>query len=125
MLICLKINEIGRFPWKNAVFSHFPDMCHDFDSVVGHVAGTKVAPTALPDKALLARTMQSFSGSYTCPGGGRMIFITATMIGIAAGLIRSAFSVAMIAALIGLSFAVAAIVSPGPVYIISLLLAVV
>ncbi|MEZ2132613.1 MULTISPECIES: hypothetical protein [unclassified Sinorhizobium] len=53
-----------------------------------------------------------------------MIFITATMIGIAAGLIRSAFSVAMIAALIGLSFVVAAIASPGPVHILSLLLAV-
>lgn len=53
-----------------------------------------------------------------------MIFMTAMAIGVAAGLMRSAFSVALIAALIGLSYAGAWLVSPGPVPVMSLLEAV-
>lgn len=44
-----------------------------------------------------------------------MIFATATMIGIAASLTRSAVSIALAAVLIGVVFALAVAVSPGPV----------
>lgn len=44
-----------------------------------------------------------------------MIFPTAMMIGFAAGLTRSAIGIALAAALIGLTFALAVTLSPGPV----------
>ncbi|TCL72068.1 hypothetical protein [Rhizobium sp. BK251] len=53
-----------------------------------------------------------------------MILITAMTTGIFTGAMRSAFSVALVAALICLSFAAAAAVSPGPVSILSLAVAI-
>lgn len=53
-----------------------------------------------------------------------MIFATAMAIGILAGSMRSAFSIAMIAVLIGAAFVASAFISPGPVSYLSLLLAV-
>ena len=53
-----------------------------------------------------------------------MIFGTAMAIGILAGSMRSAFSIAMIAVLIGAAFVAAAIMSPGQVAYLSLVLAV-
>ena len=53
-----------------------------------------------------------------------MIFGTAMAIGILAGSMRSAFSIAMIAVLIGAAFVAAAIMSPSPVAYLSLVLAV-
>jgi hypothetical protein len=44
-----------------------------------------------------------------------MIFPTAMMIGFAAGLTRSAIGIVIAAALVGLTFALAVMVSPGPV----------
>jgi hypothetical protein len=44
-----------------------------------------------------------------------MIILTAAALGIIAGLTRSAFSIALIAALIAVTFAAAALVSAGPV----------
>lgn len=49
-----------------------------------------------------------------------MIFPTAMMIGIAAGLTRSAIGVALSAVLIGLTFALAVTLSPGPIAWLSL-----
>ena len=52
-----------------------------------------------------------------------MIFATAMMIAIAAGLTRSAVGMALAAVLIGFTFALAAAVSPGPASWLSLALA--
>lgn len=52
-----------------------------------------------------------------------MIFATAMMIGIAAGLTRSAVSIILAATLIAVTFALAAAVSPGPASWLSLALA--
>lgn len=49
-----------------------------------------------------------------------MIFPTAMMIGFAAGLTRSAIGIAVAAVLIGLTFALAVTLSPGPVTWLSL-----
>jgi len=49
-----------------------------------------------------------------------MIFLTAMMIGIAAGLTRSAIGVALSAVLFGLTFALAVTLSPGPIAWLSL-----
>lgn len=49
-----------------------------------------------------------------------MIFPTAMMIGFAAGLTRSAIGIAFSAVLVGLTFALAMLVSPGPVAWLSL-----
>lgn len=53
-----------------------------------------------------------------------MIFATAMAIGVLAGTMRSAFSIAMIAVLIGATFVAAALISSGPVSWLSLCLAV-
>ncbi|MHC2363538.1 hypothetical protein ACVIOG_005679, partial [Rhizobium leguminosarum] len=46
-----------------------------------------------------------------------MIILTAAALGISAGQMRSAGVIALVAALIGMTFALAAITSPGPVSI--------
>ncbi|MBX4940151.1 hypothetical protein [Rhizobium binae] len=53
-----------------------------------------------------------------------MIILTAAALGISAGQMRSAGAIALIAALIGISFALAAVFSPGPVSFLALLYAV-
>ncbi|WP_454853432.1 hypothetical protein [Rhizobium binxianense] len=53
-----------------------------------------------------------------------MIILTAAVLGIAAGQLRSAVGIALVAALIGFFFAIAAISSPGPVSILALLSAI-
>ncbi|MBX4955265.1 hypothetical protein [Rhizobium lentis] len=53
-----------------------------------------------------------------------MIILTAAALGISAGLMRSAGVIALVAALIGITFAVAAITSPGPVSLLALVYAV-
>ncbi|SCB57856.1 hypothetical protein GA0061105_103313 [Rhizobium aethiopicum] len=53
-----------------------------------------------------------------------MIILTAAALGISAGLMRSAGVIALVAALIGMTFALAAIASPGPVSLLALLYAV-
>ncbi|MFB9949827.1 hypothetical protein ACFFP0_13260 [Rhizobium puerariae] len=53
-----------------------------------------------------------------------MLFLTATSIGICAGMMRSAFSMAFIAFLIVLTFALATLTSSGPASFINLLLAI-
>ena len=53
-----------------------------------------------------------------------MIILTAAALGISAGQMRSAGAIALIAALIGISFALAAVFSSGPVSFLALLYAV-
>ncbi|WHO73272.1 hypothetical protein [Rhizobium sp. BT03] len=53
-----------------------------------------------------------------------MIILTAAALGITAGQTRSAAAIALVAALIGITFAVAAITSPGPVSILAFVYAV-
>ncbi|ANM08754.1 hypothetical protein B5K08_01170 [Rhizobium leguminosarum bv. trifolii] len=53
-----------------------------------------------------------------------MIILTAAALGITAGQTRSAAAIALIAALIGITFAAAAITSPGPVSILAFVYAV-
>ncbi|MBX5205129.1 hypothetical protein [Rhizobium sp. NZLR1] len=53
-----------------------------------------------------------------------MIILTAAALGISAGQTRSAAAIALVAALIGITFAVAAITSPGPVSILAFVYAV-
>ena len=53
-----------------------------------------------------------------------MIILTAAALGISAGQMRSAGVIALVAALIGMTFALAAITSPGPVSILTLVYAV-
>lgn len=53
-----------------------------------------------------------------------MIFATAMTLGIVVGMMRSAASVAIVAALMGLSFIAALIVSPAPVSFLSFVIAV-
>ncbi|RWX76714.1 hypothetical protein EPK99_13630 [Neorhizobium lilium] len=53
-----------------------------------------------------------------------MLFLTASLLGLAAGLTRSAFSVAMVAALLVASFALATFLSTGPTAYFKLLTAV-
>ncbi|EJC82148.1 hypothetical protein Rleg4DRAFT_3854 [Rhizobium leguminosarum bv. trifolii WSM2297] len=48
-----------------------------------------------------------------------MITLTAAALGVSAGQTRSAAAIALIAALIGITFALAAITSPGPVSILA------
>ncbi len=52
-----------------------------------------------------------------------MLFLTAASIGICAGIMRSAFSMAFVAFLIVLTFALATITSPGPASYLNLLIA--
>ncbi|MBT9371402.1 hypothetical protein [Rhizobium sp. CSW-27] len=53
-----------------------------------------------------------------------MLFLTATCIGFATGALKSVLSVAMVAALILFVFAGAAVMSPGPVSLLSLGIAI-
>ncbi|MBX5220346.1 hypothetical protein HJC04_08505 [Rhizobium sp. NLR8a] len=53
-----------------------------------------------------------------------MIILTAAALGISAGLMRSAAGIALVAALIGMSFTLAAITSPGPVSLLALVYAI-
>ncbi|ARM86658.1 hypothetical protein RHEC894_CH00305 [Rhizobium sp. CIAT894] len=53
-----------------------------------------------------------------------MIILTAAALGVSAGQMRSAAAIALVAALIGMTFAVAAITSPGPVSILAFVYAV-
>ena len=53
-----------------------------------------------------------------------MLFLTAASIGICVGMMRSAFSIALIAVLITATFALATAVSPGPASFFNLLIAV-
>ncbi|RWX14759.1 hypothetical protein EHI42_17090 [Rhizobium hidalgonense] len=53
-----------------------------------------------------------------------MITLTAAALGISAGQTRSAAAIALIAALTGITFALAAITSPGPVSILAFVYAV-
>ena len=53
-----------------------------------------------------------------------MIILTAAALGISAGQMRSAGVIALVAALIGMTFALAAITSPGPVSILAFVYAV-
>ncbi|AIC25466.1 MULTISPECIES: hypothetical protein [Rhizobium] len=53
-----------------------------------------------------------------------MIILTAAALGISAAQMRSAAAIALIAALIGITFALAAITSPGPVSLLALLYAI-
>ncbi|ANL26194.1 hypothetical protein AMC90_CH00313 [Rhizobium phaseoli] len=53
-----------------------------------------------------------------------MIILTAAALGITAGQTRSAGAIALIAALIGITFALAAVCSPGPVSLLAFLYAV-
>ncbi|EJZ22053.1 hypothetical protein NE852_23170 [Rhizobium sp. Pop5] len=53
-----------------------------------------------------------------------MIILTAAALGISAGQMRSAAAIALIAALIGMTFALAAICSPGPVSLPALVYAI-
>lgn len=53
-----------------------------------------------------------------------MLFLTATSIGICAGMTRSAFSIAFTAFLIVLTFGLASLVSAGPTSYLDLLIAV-
>lgn len=53
-----------------------------------------------------------------------MLFLTATGIGFAAGMMRSAFCIALTAALIVMTFALASFVSVGPVHYLRLLYAI-
>ncbi|MBB3132795.1 hypothetical protein FHS26_000490 [Rhizobium pisi] len=53
-----------------------------------------------------------------------MITLTAAALGISAGQTRSAAAIALIAALIGITFALAAISSPGPVSLLALVYAI-
>ncbi|PDT17072.1 hypothetical protein CO670_10095 [Rhizobium sp. J15] len=53
-----------------------------------------------------------------------MIILTAAALGISAGQMRSAGVIALVAALIGMTFALAAIFSPGPVSLLALLYAI-
>ncbi|OHV26685.1 hypothetical protein EOS93_15165 [Rhizobium sp. RMa-01] len=53
-----------------------------------------------------------------------MIILTAAALGITAGQTRSAAAIALVAALIGITFAVAAITSPGPVSMLAFVYAV-
>ena len=53
-----------------------------------------------------------------------MIFLTAASIGFCAGSLRSAFSVALIAVLITVTYAASALVSPGPIHIADLAMAI-
>jgi hypothetical protein len=56
--------------------------------------------------------------------GAEMITLTAAALGISAGQTRSAAAIALIAALIGITFALAAISSPGPVSLLALVYAI-
>lgn len=66
--------------------------------------------------------------SYASPRylweGAEMIILTAAALGISAGQTRSAAAIALVAALIGITFAVAAMTSPGPVSILAFVYAV-
>jgi fumarate reductase subunit D len=66
--------------------------------------------------------------SYASPRylweGTEMIVLTAAALGISAGQMRSAGVIALVAALIGMTFALAAISSPGPVSILAFVYAV-
>ncbi|WP_117193047.1 hypothetical protein [Rhizobium terrae] len=53
-----------------------------------------------------------------------MLFLTAASIGVCAGMMRSAFSVAFIAFLIVATFALASVVSTGPTSYLDLLVAI-
>ncbi|MCC2613339.1 hypothetical protein ABK249_03985 [Neorhizobium sp. Rsf11] len=53
-----------------------------------------------------------------------MLFLTAASIGVCAGMMRSAFSVAFIAFLIVATFALATLTSPGPASYLNLLIAI-
>lgn len=53
-----------------------------------------------------------------------MIILTAAALGITAGQLRSAVGIAFVATLIGFFFAIAAVISPGPVSILALLSAI-
>ncbi|ASR08284.1 MULTISPECIES: hypothetical protein [Rhizobium] len=53
-----------------------------------------------------------------------MIILTAAALGVSAGQTRSAGVIALVAALIGMTFALAAITSPGPVSILAFVYAV-
>lgn len=53
-----------------------------------------------------------------------MIILTAAALGVSAGQMRSAGVIALVAALIGMTFALAAITSPGPVSIVAFVYAV-
>jgi hypothetical protein len=57
-------------------------------------------------------------------GRSQVIFATAMTLGVVVGMMRSAASVAIVAALMGLSFIAAMLISPGPVSFLSLVLAV-
>lgn len=66
--------------------------------------------------------------SYASPRylweGTEMIILTAAALGISAGQMRSAGVIALVAALIGMTFALAAITSPGPVSLLAFVYAV-
>lgn len=53
-----------------------------------------------------------------------MIFLTASLLGVVAGLTRSAFSIAVVAALMLAAFSLATLLSAGPVHYLNLLSAV-
>ncbi|EUC00563.1 hypothetical protein PMI07_003849 [Rhizobium sp. CF080] len=54
-----------------------------------------------------------------------MLFLTAASIGICVGMMRSAFSIALIAVMIAATFALATAVSPGPASYFNLLIAII
>jgi hypothetical protein len=53
-----------------------------------------------------------------------VLFLTAASIGICVGMMRSAFSIALIAVMIAATFALATAVSPGPASYFNLLIAI-
>lgn len=64
--------------------------------------------------------MQPFLSKFSSSFGGtterrhKVLFLTAATLGLCAGLMRSAFAIALVAVLISLTFVVASLVSSGP-----------
>jgi hypothetical protein len=77
-----------------------------------------------PRKPSLARVVQYPHNKNALNGRSQVIFATAMTLGVVVGMMRSAASVAIVAALMGLSFIAAMLISPGPVSFLSLVLAV-
>jgi hypothetical protein len=75
-------------------------------------------------KPSLAGFVQYPHNKNSLYGRSQVIFATAMTLGIVVGMMRSAASVAIVAALMGLSFIAAMVVSPAPVSFLSLVLAV-